>query len=56
MNRAANMKPYMCASSGACPAPTRKQYIKLNVDATIRADIKTRTEVSAPRSSTAACR
>lgn len=46
LNRAANMRPYLerveRAFARLLPA---KQYVRLNVDATIRTDIKTRTEV-----------
>lgn len=46
INRAANMRPYLerfeRAINRVLPA---KQFIKLNTDATIRTDIKTRTEV-----------
>jgi hypothetical protein len=46
LNRASNMRPYLerfeRAMARILPA---RQFIKLNVDATIRTDIKTRTEV-----------
>lgn len=46
LNRAANMRPYIerveRAFARLLPA---RQFVRLNVDATIRADIKTRTEV-----------
>lgn len=46
LNRANNMRPYIVRLENAFNRllPER-QYIKLNVDATIRTDIKTRTEV-----------
>lgn len=46
LNRAANMRPYIerIERAFARLLPSR-QFIRLNVDATIRADIKTRTEV-----------
>lgn len=46
LNRANNMRPYIVRLENALNRliPER-QFIKLNVDATIRADIKTRTEV-----------
>ena len=46
LNRAANMRPYIerfeAAINRVLP---ERQFIKLNVDATIRSDIKTRTEI-----------
>jgi hypothetical protein len=46
LNRAANMRPYIVRMERAFARmlPAR-QFIRLNVDATVRADIKTRTEV-----------
>jgi HK97 family phage portal protein len=46
INRAANMKPYLTRiERGLSRLLPLKQYIKLNVDANMRVDIKTRTEV-----------
>lgn len=47
LNRANNMRPYLTRFEAmiARNLPER-QYVKLNVDATIRTDIKTRTEVT----------
>jgi HK97 family phage portal protein len=46
INRAANMRPYLTRlERGISRLLPLKQYIKLNVDATMRADLKTRTEV-----------
>jgi phage portal protein BeeE len=46
INRAANMRPYLTRlERGISRLLPMKQYIKLNVDATMRADLKTRTEV-----------
>jgi HK97 family phage portal protein len=46
INRAANMRPYLTRiETGISRYLPSRQYIKLNVDATMRTDIKTRTEV-----------
>jgi HK97 family phage portal protein len=46
INRAANMRPYLTRiERGLSRLMPSKQYIRLNVDATMRVDIKTRTEV-----------
>jgi HK97 family phage portal protein len=46
INRAANMKPYLTRlERGLSRLMPMKQYIKLNVDANMRVDTKTRTEV-----------
>lgn len=46
INRAANMRPYLTRlERGLSRVLPAKQYIKLNVDANMRADLKTRTEV-----------
>lgn len=46
INRAANMRPYLTRlERGLSRLMPLKQVIKLNVDATMRADLKTRTEV-----------
>lgn len=46
INRAANMRPYLTRlERGLSRLLPLKQYLKLNVDATMRADLKTRTEV-----------
>jgi HK97 family phage portal protein len=46
INRAANMKPYLTRlERGLSRLLPLKQYIKLNVDANMRVDTKTRTEV-----------
>lgn len=46
INRAANMRPYLTRlERGISRLLPMKQYIKLNIDATMRADLKTRTEV-----------
>ena len=47
INRAANMRPYLTRlEKGLSRLMPLKQFIKLNVDATMRADLKTRTEVT----------
>jgi HK97 family phage portal protein len=46
INRAANMRPYLTRlERGLSRLLPMKQFIKLNVDANMRADLKTRTEV-----------
>jgi HK97 family phage portal protein len=46
INRAANMRPYLTRlERGLSRLMPLKQYIKLNVDANMRSDLKTRTEV-----------
>lgn len=46
INRAANMRPYIVRVEKALDRLLpEKQFVKLNIDATIRIDIKTRTEV-----------
>jgi HK97 family phage portal protein len=46
INRAANMKPYLTRlERGLSRLLPLKQYIKLNVDANMRVDTKTRTQV-----------
>jgi HK97 family phage portal protein len=46
LNRAANMRPYIeRIERGFARLLPARQYVRLNVDATIRADIKTRTDV-----------
>lgn len=46
INRAANMRPYLTRmEKGLSRVMPQRQYIKFNVDATMRVDIKTRIEV-----------
>lgn len=46
INRAANMRPYLTRlERGLSRLMPLKQYIKFNIDATMRVDLKTRTEV-----------
>lgn len=47
INRAANMRPYIVRIERAMTrAMPTKQYVQMNIDATIRVDLKTRTEVT----------
>ena len=46
LNRANDMRPYLeCFEDGVNRVLPEKQFVKLNADATVRTDLKTRTEV-----------